>query len=137
MKREWERKARTKLGDAALFRLCVNRLHQTQRKSDAGSKVNSRQPLGMPKVETMSNQKQSPCWLVPCDGHKRFYICICIYFHILHGKNQRHQFPGELYNVEAIEVDRIRVDRVWNKEDIKPVLLYKMVLSQRHKLLLR
>lgn len=43
----------------------------------------------------------------------------------------------ELYNVEAIEVDRIRVDRVWNKEDVKPVLLYKMVLSQRQKLLLK
>ena len=50
---------------------------------------------------------------------------------------QTIQIPDELYSVEAIEGDRIRVDRVWNKKDVKPILLYKMVLSRRQKLLLK
>lgn len=44
---------------------------------------------------------------------------------------------GVLFNVEAIEADRIRVDRVWHKRDAKRVLLYKMVLNPRQKALLR
>ncbi|CAM9276018.1 unnamed protein product [Ectocarpus sp. 12 AP-2014] len=43
---------------------------------------------------------------------------------------------GELFKVETVEADRIRVDRVWNKRGSKRVLLYKMVLNPRQKLLL-
>eukprot|EP00752_Nemacystus_decipiens_P002143 g2042.t1 len=44
---------------------------------------------------------------------------------------------SELFHVEAIEADRIRVDRVWHKRKAERVLLYKMVLNPRQKLLLR
>ncbi|CAN0081825.1 unnamed protein product [Scytosiphon promiscuus] len=44
---------------------------------------------------------------------------------------------GELFNVEAVDGGRIRIDRVWHKQDANHVLLYKMVLSRRQKLLLR
>ncbi|CAB1111112.1 unnamed protein product [Ectocarpus sp. CCAP 1310/34] len=43
---------------------------------------------------------------------------------------------GELFKVETVRADRIRVDRVWNKRGSKRVLLYKMVLNPRQKLLL-
>lgn len=44
---------------------------------------------------------------------------------------------GQLFNVEAIEANRIRVDRVWHKRDAKCVVLYKMVLTPRQKTLMR
>lgn len=45
-------------------------------------------------------------------------------------------FKGELFKVETVEADRIRVDRVWNKRGSKRVLLYKMVLNPRQKIIL-
>lgn len=56
---------------------------------------------------------------------------------VLLNNNSLLPIQGELFNVEAIETDRIRVDRVWHKRDAKRVLLYKMVLNPRQKLLLR
>lgn len=43
---------------------------------------------------------------------------------------------GELFKVEEILDDRIRVDRVWVRPNAEGLLMFKMVLNPRQKLTL-
>lgn len=40
---------------------------------------------------------------------------------------------GELFKVDSVLPDRIRVDHVWRGDDADGLLMYKMVLSSRQK----